>query len=182
MMMTTPEQFIQFNKTAIESMQAAAQSSVEGLERLTELNIQAARASIDEATQMIKGMLSSRDPKDLAELANANGQPAAEKFVSYSKQVYDIAAETNTEIAKVFEKQMAEFNKQMYAAIDTVAKNAPAGSEGAVAFMKQAVSNANSAFDQVSKATKQVVEMAEANMAAAAKNSPVRAAAPKKAA
>ena len=178
-MMTTPEQFIQFNKAAIESMQAAAQSSVEGLERLTELNIQAARASIDETTQMLKGMLSSKDAKDLADVANANAQPSAEKFVSYAKQVYDIAAETNTEIVRVFEKQMAEVNKQMYSVIDTMAKNAPAGSEGAVAFMKQAVSNANSAFDQVSKATKQVVEMAEANMAAAAKNAPVRAAAKK---
>jgi hypothetical protein len=50
-----------------------------------------------------------------------------------------------------------------------MAKNAPAGTEGVVTLVKQAVSAANSAFDQVSKATKQAVEVAEANMAAAAK-------------
>ena len=54
-------------------------------------------------------------------------------------------------------------------AIDALAKNAPAGSEGLVTMVKQAVSATNSAFDQVSKATKQAVEMAEANMSAAAK-------------
>jgi hypothetical protein len=38
-----------------------------------------------------------------------------------------------------------------------------------VTLVKSAVSAANTAFDQVSRATKQVVEMAEANIATAAK-------------
>jgi len=46
--------------------------------------------------------------------------------------------------------------------LDTMARNAPAGSEGVVTLVKSAVSAANTAFDQVSRATKQVVEMAEA--------------------
>jgi hypothetical protein len=57
----------------------------------------------------------------------------------------------------------------MQAAIDAFSKNAPMGSEGVVTLVKQAVTAANSAFDQVNKATKQAVEMAEANMAAATK-------------
>ena len=149
------------------------------IEKLTELNIQAARASIDEATEVFKTLLETKDAKALVELASTGAQPAAEKFAAYAKQAYDIAATTNTELAKLVEKQVAESNKQLYAAIDAIAKNAPAGSEGAVALVKQAVNTANSAFDQVSKATKQVVEIAEANIAAAAKSSPVRAAAKK---
>jgi len=46
--------------------------------------------------------------------------------------------------------------------------------------MKSAVSAANTAYDQVNKATKQVVEMAEANIVAASKTgAPVKAAAKK---
>jgi cell division septum initiation protein DivIVA len=96
-------------------------------------------------------------------------QPATDKVTAYYKHVYEIANDTGTELAKLFEKQFAESNKQLYAAIDALAKNAPAGTEGVVTLVKQAVSAANSAFDQVSKATKQAVEVAEANMAAAAK-------------
>jgi hypothetical protein len=42
--------------------------------------------------------------------------------------------------------------------------------------VKSAVSAANTAFDQVSRATKQVVEMAEANVAAASKSAASRTA------
>ena len=51
--------------------------------------------------------------------------------------------------------------------IDTAAKNAPPGSETAVAMMRSAVAAASSAYDSLSKAAKQAVEMTEANVSAA---------------
>jgi phasin family protein len=174
-MITAPEQFVQLHKSALESFHAAALASMEGFEKLTELNLQAARTSIEEGTETIKSLLEAKDAKALSELANAGGQPAAEKFAAYAKHVYEITSATNAELVKLVEKQFAESNKQLYGAIDAMAKNAPAGSEGMVNMVRQAVSSANTAFDQVSKATKQVVELAEANLTAAAKSSPVRA-------
>jgi len=47
--------------------------------------------------------------------------------------------------------------------VDTAAKNAPAGSESAVAVMKGAVAAANNALESVQKAVKQATEVAEAN-------------------
>jgi phasin family protein len=168
-MVTTPEQFLQIQKTALEVFQTATITSIEGLERLAALNVQAAKASIDESTDALKSMTEVKDAKQLADMATGSVQPATDKVTAYYKHVYEIANETGTELAKLFEKQFAESNKQLYAAIDAMAKNAPAGTEGVVTLVKQAVSAANSAFDQVSKATKQAVEVAEANMAAAAK-------------
>jgi phasin family protein len=168
-MVTTPEQFLQIQKTALEVFQTATITSIEGLERLAALNVQAAKASIDESTDALKSMTEVKDAKQLADMATGSVQPATDKVTAYYKHVYEIANETGTELAKLFEKQFAESNKQLYAAIDAMAKNAPAGTEGVVTLVKQAVTAANSAFDQVSKATKQAVEVAEANMAAAAK-------------
>jgi hypothetical protein len=45
-------------------------------------------------------------------------------------------------------------------------KNAPAGSENVVALVKSAVAAANNAYETVQKASKQAVEVAEANMQA----------------
>ncbi|MFM8880762.1 MAG: hypothetical protein ACKOGK_00750, partial [Betaproteobacteria bacterium] len=59
-----------------------------------------------------------------------------------------------------------------FASIESMAKNAPAGSEGVVSFVKSAMAASNSAWDQVSKTTRQVVEMAEANVAAVTKAPP----------
>jgi hypothetical protein len=52
-------------------------------------------------------------------------------------------------------------------ALDKFAKNAPAGSDVAVAAVKSALAAANSAYDSLTKVAKQATEIAEANIAAA---------------
>lgn len=168
-MVSTPEDVLALHKQSIELMQSVAMKSVQGLEKLTELNIQLAKASLAESTDVFKSLLDAKDGKAIVDYAVGSGQPAVDKATAYAKHVYEIANETGTEIAKLLEKQFSESNKQLHAAIDSMAKNAPAGSEGMVTFVKSAVTAANTAWDQVNKATKQAVEMAEANMAAASK-------------
>jgi len=168
-MVTTPEQVLQLQKSALEVFHNATIASIEGIEKLTALNVQAAKASIEESTDALKTLTEAKDAKQLADMASGSVQPATDKVTAYYKHVYEIANETGTEIAKLFEKQFSEGNKQVNAAIDAMAKNAPAGSEGIVTFVKSAVSASNTAYDQVNKAAKQVVEMAEANFAAAGK-------------
>lgn len=168
-MFTTPDQMIALHKSMLESFQAVAMKSVEGFEKLAELNMAAAKTSMEEGAEQVKAMLEAKDAKGLADMASHSAQPMADKATAYAKHVYEIASTTNAEIARILEKQVAESNRQLYSVIDTMAKNAPAGSEGMVTFVKSAVNAANTAYDQVSNATKRVVEMAEANLAAAAK-------------
>ena len=59
--------------------------------------------------------------------------------------------------------QMLDSQAQFAALVDNAAKNAPAGSETAVAMMKSAVAAANNAFESVQKAVKQASDVAEAN-------------------
>jgi phasin family protein len=169
-MVNTPEQFIQAQKLTFDLFQAVALKSLEGFEKLAELNIQAAKSSIEESAEQMKSLMSAKDAKSLTDWSMVSAQPAADKVGAYAKHLYDITSETGTEIARIVEKQFAESNKQLTASIDAMAKNAPAGTEGMVTLVKQAVSAANNAYEQVNKATKQAVEVAEANMAAAAKS------------
>jgi phasin family protein len=168
-MFTTPDQMVAMHKAALESFQAVAAKSFQGFEKLAELNLAAARSTMEESTEQFKALLDVKDVKSFADVAVAQGQPAADKLSAYAKHVYEIGNETGAEIAKLVEKHFADGNRQLHAAIDALAKSAPAGSEGMVTFVKSAVSAANTAFDQVNKATKQVVEMAEANIVAAGK-------------
>jgi len=52
--------------------------------------------------------------------------------------------------------------------VDNAAKNAPAGSETAVAVMKSTVAAANNALESVQKAVKQATDMVESNINAVA--------------
>jgi hypothetical protein len=54
--------------------------------------------------------------------------------------------------------------------VDNAAKNAPAGSEAAVAAFKTAVSAGNNALETVQKAVKQAAEVAESNYKALAES------------
>ena len=60
----------------------------------------------------------------------------------------------------------AEAQQAFVGLVDSAAKNAPAGSETAVAVMKSAVAAANNAFESVQKAVKQASDVAEANFQA----------------
>jgi hypothetical protein len=93
-------------------------------------------------------------------------QPSAEKAAAYSRHVYEILAGTGAEVTKVAEAQFAESQKKILALVDNAVKNAPAGSENAVALVKSAVAAANNAFESVQKAAKQATEVAEANFQA----------------
>ncbi|HWS74414.1 MAG TPA: phasin family protein [Quisquiliibacterium sp.] len=180
-MVNNPEQFVEMNKAALETFQAVFLKSVEGFEKLAELNIQAVKTSLAESSEHMKAAMNLKDAKSLGDLTNAGLQPAVDKFGAYARHVYEIGSETSAEIAKLLEKQFADGNKQFSAAMEEMTKNAPAGSEGVVTLVKTAMNAANNAFDQVNKATKQAVEMAEQNMAAATKTA-ARPAAAKKAA
>ena len=179
-MFAFPDQFVALHRQSLESAQAIALASFAGFERLTQLNVQAAKASLEENVQKGVSLLETRDVKALGDSLAESAQPAGEKFTAYAKHVYEIASETGSEISKVVEKQFSEGNRQMTAAIEALAKNAPVGSEGVVTLVKSAVTAANSAFDQVNKATRQVVELTEANVASA--TSATRAAGKRKAA
>jgi len=94
-------------------------------------------------------------------------QPALEKAISLSKTVYELATETNAELSKVAESRAAEWNENVTTLLDKVSKNAPAGSDVAMAAVKSMLAAGNSAYDNFTKVTRQATEIAEANVAAA---------------
>ncbi len=64
----------------------------------------------------------------------------------------------------LIEKQVASSQQQLLAAVDALAKNAPAGSEGAVKLLRQSVVEANTAFEKVQAASRQVLDLIDANV------------------
>lgn len=161
-------------KNLFDTFQTATMKSLEGFEKMAELNLQAFRASIEESTEQVRTLLAVKDAKAFADLAANAAQPRADKFAAFARHVYEITNATGAELAKLTEKQFAEGNKQVHSAIDAMAKTAPAGSEGVITLVRTAVTAANTAVDQVSKATKQAVELAESNIEAATKQAASR--------
>lgn len=162
-----PEQLTAANKANVEALLTIANTAFASAERIAALNLNTARSVLEDVVTNAKSLLSAKDVQELVTLQAALAQPAVEKAVAYSRSVYEIATQTNEELGKVFEAQYAEVNKNVSTALDKAAKSAPAGSDVAVAAVKSALAAANSAYDSINKAAKQVAEIAEANVAAA---------------
>ncbi len=165
--MLTAEQVLAAHKANVETLFGLTNKAFEGVEKLVELNLQVAKTALTEVAETTTAALSVKDAQELLALQAAMLQPSAEKAASYSRHLYDIASSTGADLAKAAESQLADAQKKFAAAVDTAAKNAPAGTENAVALVKSAVAAANNAFESVQKATKQAVDVAEANFAAA---------------
>ncbi len=164
--MLTPEQVLAAQKANVETLFGLTNKAFEGVEKLVELNLQAVKSALGEAAETTKAVLSVKDAQELLALQAGLLQPAAEKAAAYSRHLYDIAAATNAEVAKVAEETAADAQKKFVAVVDTAVKNAPAGTESAVALVKSAVAAANNAYESVQKATKQAADVAEANFQA----------------
>lgn len=166
-MYTTPEQFAGANKANVENLLTIANTAFASAERLAALNLNAARTLLEDSVNNAKALLAVKDVQELVSMQAALAQPAFEKAVVYSRSIYEIAAQTQDEFTKIFDSQYVELNKNVTSALDKAVKNAPAGSDVAVAAVKSAIAAANSAYETMNKAAKQVAEMAEANVAAA---------------
>ena len=162
--MLTAEQVLASHKASLETLFGLTHKAFEGVEKLVELNVQASKAALSESANHTQAMLSVKDAQELMALQAGLMQPLAEKAAAYSRHLYDIASGTSAEFSKAVEAQTVEMQSKFAGLVDNATQNAPAGSEAAVAVMKNAVAAANHAYETVQKAVKQAAEMAEANL------------------
>ena len=162
-----PEQLTTWSKANLETAVRFAGIALEGAERMLEVQLKAAKSAFADGVQQAKTLAEVKDPQEFAQFKNTLLQPNLENATAYVKEVYDVATATQSEISKLVEEQVSEFNKQVVTGLDKIVKLAPAGSEVAVAAVKSTISAINSTYDNLSKSAKQVADMTQANVEAA---------------
>jgi len=165
-MYVTPDQFAALGKTNVETALGFAQSNFAALEKLSALNFNATKTAFEDSMSHAKALMNVKDVQDLVNVNVAATQPAIEKAIAWQRSVYELMSQSQAEYTRYVETQAHELNKSAASYLDKFAKNAPAGSDVAIAAVKSAMAAANSAYDSMTKAAKQATEMAEANMAA----------------
>jgi phasin family protein len=167
-MFAIPEQFSNATKATFDAQFAILNSltstTFAGVEKLVDLNLTAAKATLEESTIAARQLLSAKDPQEFFSLSAAQAQPSAEKALSYGRQVASIAAGTQAELTQAAEGAIAESNRKVVQLIDDVTRNAPAGTENFVAAVKASIGNANAGYEQLARTTKQAMQAFEANV------------------
>jgi phasin family protein len=171
----TPEQFVAPSQANLQALEDLATQAFAGFEKLVELNLATSKAVLSDAFSHTNAALGTKDAQELLALQAALLQPMAEKFAAYGQNLYTITTGTGAEFSKAFEARFSEAQAALTDAMENLLKNAPAGSETAVAAFKSAVTASKSAIETAQSSAKKAAEVVESNFAAAA-NQATRAA------
>ena len=153
----------------IDTALALANTTFASVERLAALNLVTARNLFKSTTANTNALLDAADPQELARLRAAMAAPAVETAVAYARSVFRIAAQTNDEVSKLIDGQLAQANKDIIIRLDQASRIAPFAADTAVAAVKSAMDVANAAFGSVNKTAREVAAIGKAKPVAASK-------------
>jgi len=170
-MMSNPniEQLAAAQKANAEVMMALLRTAFNGVERLTALNMAASREFFNTTVAGTQQLLSAKDAAEMAKLNSNLAQPGAEKWMDYSRTVYDLVSQMQKEVTSVMEAQYSTFQKNANSAVEKATVSAPVGGDVFAATMKSMMEASTKAFTNMSGMAKQLTDIAEANMQAAGK-------------
>jgi phasin family protein len=169
-MYSPKEEFAEMNKVGYDTAVKIASMSLEKAERFAKLNLQAAKVAIEQSAHTASAVAGIKDVQELVAVRAQLTEAGVQNALGYSRGIYQIASEAQADFSAFAEKTWASYTKGIAAMVDKVAQNAPAGSDVAMTALKSTVAATTAAFDQLSKASKQVVSFADASVRAAAAN------------
>jgi phasin family protein len=98
-MITTPAQFAELNKGNMDALFALSHTMFDATEKLVDLNLAAAKATMEESAEKATALMGAKDVQELLAMTSGFAQPTVEKFVSYSRTAYGIASGAGRSVA-----------------------------------------------------------------------------------
>jgi len=163
------ETLIAAQQAQLQAIESAMGKAFTSVEKLVELNMAASKAAVGESFSHVKAVLAVKSPQEFMSLQAAFFQPMAEKSAAYFQHVQNIATEGSADLTGPLEAALADAQKAFGASLDQMAKNAPAGTEAAVAAFQNAVNQSQKAVEQAQAAIQKATAQAQANFAAASR-------------
>jgi len=159
-----------FNKAQIEAALKLADAAAEHMEKLAEIQFNAARATYSNSVNALRQLTAVKDVSELQKVTAGLAQPALAEATAYTRNLYSLLSSAQANFAQNLEQQTAELKKNMLTALDTAMKSAPPGSEPAFAAARAAIESTNTLYENRAKTAKQMSSLAEANIAAVAQS------------
>ncbi|NJN40164.1 MAG: phasin family protein [Gammaproteobacteria bacterium] len=134
---------------------------------LLRLNLDAARATLDQNSKATRELLSASDPQDLMALRSRLAETNMQQAAAYANSVYALVSETQSTLARMFEEGVANFSRDVAASAGKLDKSAP-GSEMQAAALNTTLAATSAMMESLNQASRQFAALSEATMKAAA--------------
>ena len=166
-MYNASEQFAEINQANVSNAIKLASLSIENAEKLVSLNINAAKLAIAQAIEGAQAAASAKDVQELFALRTKLAEVGVQSATGYSRTLYELSTEAQSGFSALAEEAWKTYARGVASWVEKASQAAPAGSDIAVNALKSTFAASTAAFDQFSRATKQVVDFADASVRAA---------------
>jgi phasin family protein len=152
---------------AVDSAARITRISMDSAERTVAVQLEYAKGALTQATLNARAVSQAKDVQELFGLRARIAENTLENLMGYSRSLYEVASEAQSELGKLAEERMTYFQQAVSQGVEQAAKSAPAGSDVAVATMKSSLAAATAAFDSFAKGAKNMATYANAGVRAA---------------
>ena len=163
-MATIANPLSEVSNVTVETAARVARISMDSTERVIALQLDFAKQSLENVTRAARAVAGAKDVQELLALRTRNAESVVEKWMGYSRSLYEVAAEAQSEFSKLAEERMASFQQAISETVEQAAKSTPAGGDVAVAAMKSSLAATTDAFDSFNKAAKQIASYTDAGV------------------
>jgi phasin family protein len=169
--MASKNEFGEIQRKNMEAAMRLAQLSIENSQRIMSLQSQLARELFQDSVEQAKAQTGSADPQDIMKLRARYAQETTQKMIAAAQQVAEIGNTARVEFSRLLTEQLAAGSQDMVDAFQSFFKALPGQNANVLETMQQAMTNANSAFEQMTAASRAAFE----NMNDVAKKTTTRA-------
>ncbi len=154
----TPNSFMQFQADSFRAANDMLTKSAGTFQQVAALNANFGKSVTEQYAQQMQALIAAKDADAVTKVVTDSAKPNAE-LMTYLTELGALATEAGTEWAAAAQEHVASSNEKFDEAMDAFAKNAPAGSEGAIAVMRQCVAASRAAYQQANDAGKNMNAM-----------------------
>ena len=159
------EQFTEVGNQCINVACDFAQTSLESLEKLTQLQLNNSKKILDETSKAIKEVSALDNPKDMFDKINHLATQAVESNIDNCRNIYEVVSDAQSKFSKMIESHFQQTQAKIVDSVDSFSKFSPLSSSNVVTdSVKTWVNNTNQAMNAMSKVASQVTEFATNNV------------------
>ena len=152
----------QIQSKNLETVFSLSEAALENAQKLVELNYDASKAALLNAQENIQQVLSAKDPKQVTELLQADTlQDVGNQAIAHQRKVTKVLRESGKEFADVVEASIEQAQAGMKDWVNTLAANAPAGSDVFVSAFKTSMNSVMQGIEQLREASKDALATVE---------------------
>lgn len=147
------ENLSELNRKNMEAAMRLAQLSIENSQRVMSLQNELARELFNDGVENARAQSSAKDPQEVLRLRAEYAQETARKMMAVAQQVAEIGNDARVAFSRMLTEQLASGSQEMADAFQGFFKSLPSRNPDMMEMMQQAMATANSAFEQIARAT-----------------------------